>query len=399
MAVTKINLATQVKGTLPIANLADNSITKEKINTTSIVGLDSNGKLVLSQIGSGTTDNITEGSTNKYFNGKNLDQLGDGSTYGRVKLTALTSGEIDFSKAGVINKSCDNLIDGATYGKVKLTALTSGQIDLSKAGVTGKSTDNITEGSTNKYFNGKTLDDLGEGTTYKRVKATALTSGEVDLSKAGVIGKSTDNISEGSTNKYFNGKTLDDLANGTTYKRVVSIDANGKITSSSIAAGAVNNAAVATDIDASKIGAGTFNDARIPSLNASKINAGTFDSARIPDLAASKITSGAFDAARIPNLDAAKITSGVFDAARIPGMSGSSFAFTIEEKSDWNGTENTWTLSYIPVGYTTIILTQNGLVLFGAETGGDFSLNTNIITYASNVPAGDRTLIMYWRVS
>jgi hypothetical protein len=45
------------------------------------------------------------------------------------------------------------------------------------------------------------------------------------------------------------------------------------------------------DLNASKINAGTFADARIPNLNASKINAGVFNTARIPDLAISKITN------------------------------------------------------------------------------------------------------------
>lgn len=45
------------------------------------------------------------------------------------------------------------------------------------------------------------------------------------------------------------------------------------------------------NLDASKINAGTFADARIPNLNASKINAGVFNTARIPDLAISKITN------------------------------------------------------------------------------------------------------------
>ena len=45
------------------------------------------------------------------------------------------------------------------------------------------------------------------------------------------------------------------------------------------------------NLNASKINAGTFADARIPNLNASKINAGVFNTARIPDLAISKITN------------------------------------------------------------------------------------------------------------
>ena len=67
-------------------------------------------------------------------------------------------------------------------------------------------------------------------------------------------------------------------------------------------------------MNASKITAGTFVDARIPNLNASKITAGTFVDARIPNLATSKITSGTFVVARIPDLNASKIDAGTFGA-------------------------------------------------------------------------------------
>jgi len=76
-----------------------------------------------------------------------------------------------------------------------------------------------------------------------------------------------------------------------------------------------------TNLDASKITAGTFSNARIPNLNASKINAGTFSDDQIPNLNASKITEGTFSDARIPNLNASKITSGTFNKARIPSVS------------------------------------------------------------------------------
>lgn len=49
-----------------------------------------------------------------------------------------------------------------------------------------KSTDDLTEGTTNLYFNGKTTDDLTEGTTNLYFS-----------------GKTTDDLTEGSTNLYF----------------------------------------------------------------------------------------------------------------------------------------------------------------------------------------------------
>lgn len=56
-------------------------------------------------------------------------------------------------------------------------------------------------------------------------------------------------------------------------------------------------------------GGGALIAGDIPNLNASKINAGEFADARIPSLAASKISSGTFDAARIPSLAISKITN------------------------------------------------------------------------------------------
>lgn len=54
----------------------------------------------------------------------------------------------------------------------------------------------------------------------------------------------------------------------------------------------------------------------VPNLNASKVNAGTFDDARIPDLGASKVTSGTFDDARIPDLNTSKLTAGTLPVDR-----------------------------------------------------------------------------------
>lgn len=64
----------------------------------------------------------------------------------------------------------------------------------------------------------------------------------------------------------------------------------------------------------------------IPNLNASKINAGTFADARIPNLNASKINAGVFDAARIPNLSPSKIT-----------QNASNRFVTDAEKDYWDG--------------------------------------------------------------
>ena len=61
----------------------------------------------------------------------------------------------------------------------------------------------MTEGTTNKYFNGKYSDDLPEGSTNLYFAT-------------GFAAATTDGLTEGTTNLYFSGKDTDDLAEGTT---------------------------------------------------------------------------------------------------------------------------------------------------------------------------------------
>ena len=137
------------------------------------------------------------------------------------------------------------------------------------------------------------LDGTPEGTTYNRPLATAITSGQIDLSKAGVIQKYTGNITRSSGNatalstivgqladtghasttmQESGGKlmnrlyakvlagdvdSLDGVIDGAvTYKRVLNVSA-GLIQTASIAALAVTDAKV-NDVAAGKTTAGTF---------------------------------------------------------------------------------------------------------------------------------------------
>jgi len=111
----------------------------------------------------------------------NLDNVGDGSTYARPLASRLSSGKpfIDFSESINLNKNLDNIADTATYGRVNITALTSGNVDLSKAGVTNK-----------------TLDNIADSATYGRVKLSSLTSGQVDLSLNGVLNRNTSMLTD-----------------------------------------------------------------------------------------------------------------------------------------------------------------------------------------------------------
>jgi|GEM_PF-7089164 len=78
-----------------------------------------------------------------------LDNVSDGTTYQRMPVANMDSnrrGLIDFSQSGHLNKILDEIADGSTYGRTLLTALTSGQVDLSRAGVINKTLDNIADG-------------------------------------------------------------------------------------------------------------------------------------------------------------------------------------------------------------------------------------------------------------
>lgn len=70
---------------------------------------------------------ITGGSTN-------LDSIANGSTYGRVNLTAISAGNITLvSCVGDL----DDVSNGSSYGRVNLTAISGGKIVLTGNGVTG----------------------------------------------------------------------------------------------------------------------------------------------------------------------------------------------------------------------------------------------------------------------
>lgn len=64
----------------------------------------------------------------------NLDNVADGVTYQRPLATALTSGQVDLSKAGVVSKVLSNIADDATYSRIHTSEITGNNWDASKAG-------------------------------------------------------------------------------------------------------------------------------------------------------------------------------------------------------------------------------------------------------------------------
>ncbi|MDI3260373.1 MAG: phage tail protein [Sinobacteraceae bacterium] len=172
---------------------------------------------------------LAAGSGWTYVSGKGT--VPAGAAYGRVEIGwPQAAGDViligpqyrsQFEQGAeqTTGKSIDILADGTTYGRTVQTALTSGQVDMTKVGVINKTADQIAETAGRKWaaesgaqvVTGKSIDILADGTTYGRTVQAALTSGQPDLSKSGVINK-----------------TLDNVANTATRKAVSAVDANGK---------------------------------------------------------------------------------------------------------------------------------------------------------------------------
>ncbi len=99
---------------------------------------------------------------------------------------------IDFTQTAHIGKILDNIGDGTTYQRTLATALTSGQVDLSKAGVIGRTFANIGDGGGRfAVTNAGSLN----GVSYVDAANRAL----IDFTQAAHVGKIIDNIGDGST--------------------------------------------------------------------------------------------------------------------------------------------------------------------------------------------------------
>lgn len=104
--------------------------------------------------------------------GRNMANIADDAGSSRFAVSAIDGARkalIDFSQGGHTNKTMDNMGDGATYGRVRLTSLTTGNVDLGLAAVAGK-----------------VLTNIADDATYKRTLLTGFTAGtnQLDLSKA-----------------------------------------------------------------------------------------------------------------------------------------------------------------------------------------------------------------------
>jgi hypothetical protein len=148
------------------------------------------------------TTHIREGNLNGYA-GYETDTYGwasyiDADNY--IKIDPVNgirmSGEIVITGGSMPGLTLDDLADGSTYGRVAKTAISAGKIVLTSAGVTGtlpttlseaKCTDanadqtSANQSATTASLSNHDLDDLDDGTTYGRVQIGALDGGYVDL--------------------------------------------------------------------------------------------------------------------------------------------------------------------------------------------------------------------------
>jgi hypothetical protein len=103
-----------------------------------------------------------------------LDTIADGSVYHRVKSAAL-------SADGLV--ILDQVVAG-TYGLVKATDISAGHILLSTV-TQSSSYRTVTDSQKTDWTNKpEDMDDLEDGTTYKKVKATEISSGRITLTLA-----------------------------------------------------------------------------------------------------------------------------------------------------------------------------------------------------------------------
>lgn len=140
---------------------------------------------------------VTLTNTTTFANGSalSLDDVANGSTYGRVLATSINAGKIILAEAV---GDLDDIADGTGYGKVLKTDISGGHILLS-------------EGIGD-------LDDIADGTTYAKVASTDITAGHITLvaSTASININSTTFGNAGIQLQYNSGSPRMYVGNGST---------------------------------------------------------------------------------------------------------------------------------------------------------------------------------------
>ena len=96
-----------------------------------------------------------------YKTSDTLDDISDGSTYGKVNQTNISGGKILLASSDSTGYTLDNIANGTSYGKVNLTAINAGNIILSRC-----------DGN---------LDDIDDGSNYGKVALTDISAGHITL--------------------------------------------------------------------------------------------------------------------------------------------------------------------------------------------------------------------------
>ena len=107
----------------------------------------------------------------------NLDDIADGTTYGKLKINDLTVGRIDF----------DKIQQGTTYSKVLTADMSAGHILLSS--VTQSSGYRTVSNTEKNTWNAKPddMDEIANGATYGKLLLTDISAGHLKLTSSTVV--------------------------------------------------------------------------------------------------------------------------------------------------------------------------------------------------------------------
>jgi hypothetical protein len=151
-----------------------------------------------------TTDDLAEGTTNKYFTDQRaVDAVSD--EIDTAVSTAIDALDTDDIEEGAVNQyytdtraktDAAELLTGATLTNITITGDGNGLTITAENGgiqdLTGFDTDDLSEGTTNQYF-----------TSQRALDATASAYDATGTAQGLVDGLDSDDIEEGATNQYF----------------------------------------------------------------------------------------------------------------------------------------------------------------------------------------------------
>ena len=196
-----VSTATQVKAAVDLANVLVDATISGTAGTAQTTQGPTNLVGGADAVNAGSVYKATAGGAHNFGAGALTFVTGDYAIYNASGVWELAHSGADAvisvnGQSGAVSLNTDNISEG-TGNK------------YFASGFSAATTDGLTEGTTNKYFSGKTTDNLAEGTTNKyfasgfsAATTDGLTEGTTNLYFSG---KTTDNLPEGTVNKYFTG--------------------------------------------------------------------------------------------------------------------------------------------------------------------------------------------------